>query len=60
MSDELEKIINHIVSMRLDAEQRIEVSKDNVEYFEGVRNACKSMELYIRRHLMTVKERSNV
>lgn len=60
MSDELEKIINHIVSMRLDAENRIEASKDDVEYFEGVRNACKSMELYIRRHIMTVKERSNV
>ena len=36
-------------TMRLDAEQRIEEAEDNVEYFKGVKNACKTMELYIRR-----------
>lgn len=52
MTDKLEKIINHIETMRLDAEQRIEEAKDNkdlVEYFNGVKNACRAIEIYIQR-----------
>ena len=60
-----EKLLNHINEMKKDAEGRIEReekrgNKDLVEYFKGVKNACRAIELYIRRHLMTVKERSNV
>lgn len=61
-NEKLNKIINHIETMRLDAKKRIEEAKDDkdlAEYFKGVKNACRAIELYIRRH-MTVKERSNV
>lgn len=53
--NDLNKIINHIETMRLDAEQRIqrieeaEDNKDLIEYFKGVKNTCKTLELYIRR-----------
>ena len=49
-----EKLLNHINEMKKEAEGRIEReekrgNKDLIEYFKGVKNTCKAIELYIRR-----------